>query len=100
MAEFFCLVLRTIYEIFGHLAEFGQAAQAVPPPERVLTFLLLSFFLLSVSWFLDLNTMVYIIWADKNVLHLLQRIELYLPYSDSFHLTVVVRGGLECVILF
>ena len=29
---FVCLVLRTIYEIYRHLAELGGAAQAVPPP--------------------------------------------------------------------
>ena len=28
---FFCLVLRTIYEIAGHLDELEEAAQAVPP---------------------------------------------------------------------
>ena len=28
----YCLVLRTIYEVYRHLAELGGAAQAVPPP--------------------------------------------------------------------
>ena len=30
MVYFFCLVLRTIYEIFGHLAELAEAAQDLP----------------------------------------------------------------------
>ena len=30
--QFVCLVLRTIYEIFGHLAEFGGSSSSCPSP--------------------------------------------------------------------